>query len=102
MRCKARRSIILEKVARLEIGLQLGGFSGSRSDVFKSDSTCAILWVVGNMQSLNERLASLAIRREKMREKRLMTGEGLLGNEEIGFLTSSDVTGLKVLKQSCM
>ena len=53
------------------------------------------------MQSLNERLASLAIRGEKMKEKRLMTdvgtissGEDLLGSEEISFLTSSDVTGL--------
>ena len=56
------------------------------------------------MQSLNERLASLAIRGEKMKGKRLMTdvgtvssGEDLLGNEEISLHTSSDVTGLNVL-----
>ena len=71
---------------------------------FKSGSTCAILWVLGNMQLLNERLTSLAITREKMKEKRLMTdigimssGEYLLGNGEISFLTSLDVTGLNVL-----
>ena len=79
------------------------GFNGSRSVFFKSCSTSAVLWVVENMQSLNERLASLAIRGEKMKEKRLMTdfgtmsGEDLLDSEEISFLTSSDVIRLKVL-----
>ena len=82
----------------------MAGLSGSWSGFFKSGSTCDILWAMGNMQSLNKRLASLAIKGEKMKGERLMTdvgtvcsGQDVLGNEEISRHTSSDVTGLNVL-----
>lgn len=56
------------------------------------------------MQSLKERLASFAMKIEKVREKRLITdvavtsrGEDLFGREEISLRTSSGVMGLNAL-----
>lgn len=77
------------------------GLSESWSGFIKSGSTCAIR--LGNVRWLKERLASLAMRREKVKEKGLITDiavisrrEGLFEGEEI----SPGVTGLIVLHDS--